>query len=325
MQEEMASDIEQIVHDHYHDIHFSLPLSDGQNLVKRITGAHYKADGTIADITTEVNPNGKQLDVTIDWLCRQISVDFILEVELDTSVYNKQTVIPADSIIVNHEGTNGGLHSGIFDNEIVVDLQLDFPAAELDRTAHNITFQNADGVDAITNKLSGEIVTLPMGEGIIKEGSSFGGWNVVSGANLGHHYNPGEIISMPSGDMTLAPAFGNVEVELAIDYTQGEKPDYKNQMAEFTYSPFNFNGKLMSDGNTIDENSIVSIQFIDFLPQYDTMPNDPDATRVKLTNVPNAVYARHIGATDEDRVVAYLAPSQSEDGKYDLYVAGHGG
>lgn len=294
MQEEMAADLEEIVHDHYHNISFSLLLDDGQTLVKSIKNAWYEAGSSMASLTATPREDGRGLDVTIERLCRQIEVDFIIEVELDTSIYEKQTVIPAGKIVADHNGDNGGLHTGLFDEQIEYGLELDLPSVELDRTAHDITFQNADGVSDITNKLTGETITLPTGDELTQDGSSFGCWNVVSGANLGRHYAPGEIISMPSGDMTLEPAFGHVEVELEIDYDQGEVPVYGNQMREKLYEndPLNFDGVTLPDnGGTITNDNIVSISFIDFLPEYDTIDDANDPDRVKLTNVKDAVYA----------------------------------
>lgn len=331
MQEEMAADLEEIVHDHYHNISFSLLLDDNQTLVKSIKDAWYEAGSTMAGLTVTPRADGKGLDVTIERLCRQIAVDFIIEVELDTSIYEKQTVIPAGKIVADHNGDNGGLHTGLFDEQIEYGLELGLPAVELDRTAHDITFLNVDGVVSdIINKLTGETITLPMGDGLMQDGSSFGGWNVVSGVNMGYHYAPGEIISMPGGDMTLEPAFGHVEVELEIDYTQGEAPVYKNQMEQFKFvgaysNPLSFYNVSLPDGTKITNTDIISIQVIDFLPQYDQLNDPNDARHVQLTNVDDAVYARHVGATGEDKVVAYLAPNQSQPGKYDMYIAGPGG
>ncbi len=332
MQEEMAADLEEIVHDHYHNIKFSLELDNNQTLVKKITGVRYEASSSMASLTTTLRDDGKGLDVTIERQCRQIDLDFILDVELDTSVYEKQTVIPAGKIIASHNGDNGGLHTGLFDEQIEYGLELDLPSVEMDRTAHNITFQNADGVSNITNKLTGESVTLPMGDGLAQDGSSFGGWDVVSGANYGRHYAPGEIISMPAGDMTLEPSFGHVEVDLEIDYQQGEIPTYGNQMKSsgFRHSnPLDFTGvTLPNNGGTIAKDSVVSVQVINFTPQYDTIPPEQqtvDPLRVNLTNVNDAVYARHIGATENDKVVAYLVPNKSQNSKYDMIIAGPGG
>ena len=309
MQEEMAADLEELVHDHYHNIHFSLELDPNQTLVTKITDARYEASSSMASLTATPREDGKGLDVTIERLCRQIELDFVIEVELDTTVYNKQTVIPAGKIIADHDGNNGGLHTGLFDEQIEYGLELDLPETVLDRTAHTITFQNVSDIGKII-KLTGESVTLPTGEGVSQEGASFGGWNVVSGANQGHHYAPGEIIAMPDGDMVLEPAFGHVEVELEIDYAPGKAPVYNNQMGQFDFSstyssknPLVFKGaSLPNNGGTIKEDSIVSVSVIDFLPEYDEIPSN-DPWKVQLTNVPEAVYARHIGATEDDKVV----------------------
>lgn len=314
-QEEMAEDLEQIVHDHYHNINFSLLLDSNQTLVKRITDARYEAGSAMASLTAVLREDGKGLDVNVERLCRQIPVDFIIEVELDTSIYEQQTVIQAGSIIADHEGGNGGLHTGLFDEQIEYGLELDLPAAVLDRTAYDINFQNAGTTKDITNKLAGEIVTLPSGKEAPQEGSSFGGWNTVSGPGTGYHYIPSEIISVPSGDMTLEPAYGQVAVDLEIDYQEGTAPADGNQMMQMGTDPANnvgnaldFYGVTLSvaeGSETIGKESIVSLTVSDFLPEYDIIDqnqNDP-WTVVNLTNVDNAVYARHIGATENDKVV----------------------
>lgn len=341
MQEEMAADLEEIVHDHYHNVHFSLLLDEAQTLVKKITGVSYETSSAMTSLTTTIREDGRGVDVTIERQCRQTWLDFIIEVELDTTVYEKQTVIPAGAIIADHEGTNGGLHTGRFDEQIEYGLEIDLPAVELDRSAHDITFvrdvagvTGMDTVADITDKITGQAVTLPMGEELYQAGASFSGWNVVAGSNLGHHYAPGEIITMPSGDMVLEPAFGHVEVGLEIDYDQ-EQQTGDNQMAQFIfnryfdYNPFHFlDVELPNGGGTIGEDSIVSVRVEDFVPIYNTLPESGqggDPLRVELTNVKEAVYARHIGATEEDKVVVYLVPNQAQTGKYDMVIAGPGG
>lgn len=83
MQEEMAADLEEIVHDHYHNIHFSLELDPNQTLVTKITSARYEASSSMASLTATLWEDGKGMDVTIERQCRQIELDFVIEVELD--------------------------------------------------------------------------------------------------------------------------------------------------------------------------------------------------------------------------------------------------
>lgn len=289
----------------------------------------------MASLTATPREDGKGLDVYVERLCRQIELDFVIEVELNTDIYEEQTVIPAGAIIADHEGDNGGLHTGLFDEQIAYGLELDLPAAVLDRTAYDIIFQNAGDMPNITNKLAGETVTLPAGSGATQEGSSFGGWNVVSGANQGYHYVPGEIITIPSGDMVLEPAHGYVEVQLEIDYQKGEVQPDGNQMMQATFfnsstNPLDFSGVTLSaaeGGTTIGNGSIVSVSVIDFLPEYDVIDQNQttDPMQVTMTNVDGVVYARHIGATESDKVVAYLTRSATHAGKFDLVIAGPGG
>ena len=65
----------------------------------------------------------------------------------------------------------------------------------------------------------------------------------------------------------------------------------------FDYNPFHFlDVELPNGGGTIGEDSIVSVRVEDFVPIYNTLPESGqggDPLRVELTNVKEAVYARH--------------------------------
>ena len=331
-QNELRADLEQIVRDHYHDIDFTLKLADSQTLVSRILSGHYESASAYVDMAATPTADGKGIDVHLEHVCRQSDIDFVLEVELNQDVYERQTVIPAGSITAPEDHTNGGLHTGIFDEGTAYGLTLHMPAVELDRTRSTMTFRNDDGgmVSAI-QELVGTTVTIPDGGSLSNPGSSFGGWNVVSGTNQGAHYSAGEIIAMPAGDMVLEPAWGHVEVELEVGGVQeGEAPG--NQLADDVAGKWSdedrrlfLNDVTADSGLVIDNDDIISLSVIDQMVTYDKIVDDNDPHRVKLTNIPNAVYARHVGQTEDDKVVLYLVPHQTEAGKYDAYIAGAGG
>ena len=335
--DEMRADLEQVVHDHYHDIDFTLHLDGNQSVVKAIKNGYYESNSGYIDMTATPTADGKGIDVHLEHVCRQADIDFVLEVELNPEVYTQEKVIPGGSITAPADHSNGGLHTGIFDEGTLYGMTLTMPEVEIDRRQSKMTFQTggAEGSppDAI-QQLVGTTVTIPSGEGLVNSGSSFGGWNVVSGPNKGTHYNTGQIIPMPSGDMVLEPVWGHVEVELELGNVKEPEPP-GNQMADdaktiiSTYPEVTgrlyFNDVKTGSNVTIYNEDIISLSVIDQTVQYDKVEDDNDPHRVKLTNVPNAVYARHIGATENDKVVAYLVPNNTELGKYDMYIAGPGG
>ena len=335
--DEMRADLEQVVHDHYHDIDFTLHLDGQQSVVKAIKNGYYESDSGYIDMTATPTADGKGIDVHLEHVCRQADIDFVLEVELNPEVYTQEKVIPGGSITAPADHSNGGLHTGIFDDGTLYGMTLTLPEVVIDRRQSKMTFQTggAEGsAPEAIQQLVGTTVTIPGGEGLVNSGSSFGGWNVVSGPNKGTHYNTGQIIPMPSGDMVLEPAWGHVEVELELGNVDIADPP-GNQMADDakmkagsfgSYEGFlDFEGVQVDSGATISYDDIVNLSVIDQMVQYDRVPNHSDLNYVKLTNVPNAVYARHIGATENDKVVAYLVPNQTEAGKYDMYIAGPGG
>ena len=108
-------------------------------------------------------------------------------------------------------------------------------------------------------QLVGTTVTIPGGEGLVNSGSSFGGWNVVSGPNKGTHYNTGQIIPMPSSDMVLEPAWGHVEVELELGNVDIADPP-GNQIADD--AKFNL-GVRADNGDMISSSDIISLSVID--------------------------------------------------------------
>lgn len=333
MQQMMTNSMEKICHDHYRDVRFELRLSDAQTLVKKINKAYYEASGSSVNMDATLSADGKSVGVVFNTVCRKIDIDFILEVELDANRYEKQTVIDGGVISVGANSYNGRLQTGLFDETVVRDLGLSFPAVELDRLQYAIAFYSSklSHMPMPIKKIAGETVTLPIGEDINLEGYSFGGWNVTGGANQGQHYAPGEIISMPEGDMKMEPAFGRIDVDLEIDYEQGEPVVIGNQMAgdRDTTSmdmpaTLDFTGAKIN-GQAIKISDVRSVSFINQHVDYDTINDAEDPYKVKMNGESEVAYARHVGKTENDKVVAYLMPSRDVHGKYDMYVAGEGG
>ncbi len=304
----MAEILEQLVHDHYHDIRFSLALDGSQTLVKQITDVRYESSSTAVSLSATLGADKKRVDVHLGQLCRSSDISFVLTVELDTAVYEQQTVIADTSISAPADHSNGGMHTGLFDQNLIYGLLLHLPPVQLDRRQFTIAF-DADGTGAAPSsiqKITDEFVVIPNGDDLSSTGSSFGGWNVDSGVNLSTHYNVGEVIRMPEGNMTLKPAWGHVEVELELNNLT-PAPPAGNNMHTNASTLLDFSSAQVN-GRAVGLESVKTISFIDADPVYSLISDPNDPNRVSLSGVPNAVYARHVGAQSTDHVVAYLVP-----------------
>lgn len=320
----MAEMLEQLVHDHYHDIRFSLALDGSQTLVKQITDVRYESSSTAVSLSATLGADKKSVDVHLGQLCRSADISFVLTVELDTSVYAQQTVIAATSINAPADHSNGGMHTGLFDQNLIYGLLLHLPPVQLDRRQFTISF-DAGGTGTAPSsiqKITDEFVVIPNGDDLSSTGSSFGGWNVDSGVNLSTHYNVGEVIRMPEGNMTLKPAWGHVEVELELNNLTPAPPAGNNMHANAS-TLLDFSSAQVN-GHAVGLESVKTISFIDADPVYSLISDPNDPNRVSLSGVPNAVYARHVGAQSTDHVVAYLVP-RTDPNTYDMYVSGPGG
>ena len=315
----MLDSLENILHDHYRQEDFTLSLEAGQSLVKKITAARWESKNTVPQVTVNVAADGKSVTVDFGKLCGQVEGDLILEAELNTGVNAKKTVIA--------ESETEELYTGLFDEE-KSNSALSFPAVELDRRQYTVTF-STDGYGEApppVTAMADEMVTIPSGEDLTNSGSSFGGWNTADG----DHYTAGQIITMPADNLILTPAWGHVEIELELGEVHAADPS-ENQMAANATSDrlLNFVNQRIDDEQTIAKESIHSVQVIDQDLNYDSVPDPDDQNRVDITTEGiDAVYARHVGATDGDHVVAYLRKCQCADekaGKYDLIIAGPGG
>lgn len=174
--------------------------------------------------------------------------------------------------------------------------------------------------------MPGQYVTLPDEGSLTNSGSSFGGWNDEEG----NYYSAGQIIAMPAENLALTPAWGHVEVELELGDVRYAEAN-GNQMASNAKAGglLSFVGQQTKDGQTIAKDSIHSLQVIDQDLNYESVAGSSDQNQVNITTEDiEAVYARHVGATNDDRVVAYLRKCQCEqkkENKYDLVIAGPGG
>ena len=316
----MLDSLENILHDHYRQEDFTLSLEAGQSLVKKITAARWERKNTVPQVTVKVAEDGQSVTVDFGKLCGQVEGDLILEAELNTGVNTKGPVIA--------ESKTEELYTGLFDEE-KSNSALSFPEVELDRRQYTVTFRTdgyGEAPPAVT-AMADEMVTIPSGEGLTNSGSSFGGWNTADG----DHYTAGQIITMPAKDMCLTPAWGHVEVELELG-TVYPALSSGNQMSEQAnvHKLLNFEGAQLESRTTVGKDSIHSLQVIDQSLTYNSTPVDGDSYKVVITNPDaDAVYARHVGATSQDRVVAYLVEcthkNASSDYKFDLIIAGPGG
>ena len=321
----MRDSLERVLHDHYRDTSLTLSLAEDQTLAEKITSAEWKTTNgnTLPEVKTEIIEDGQSVTVKFDKLCANLSGDLVLTLDLDTSINKKETVLAA--------ATAEGYYSGLFDEKTENEPTLSFPAVEIDRSLYTISFVKGEAEGTAPEEITampGQFVTIPDDSGLSNSGSSFGGWNDEDS----NHYSAGQIIAMPADDLTLTPAWGHVEVELELGQVNYAEAN-GNQMA--SNAKYSSNGLLNFDNVTIEgekpfvNGSIHSLQVIDQDLTYESVAESSDNNQVKITTEGiDAVYARRVGATDEDRVVAYLVKCQCSDeagGKYDLIIAGPGG
>lgn len=322
----MRDSLERVLHDHYRDASVTLSLADGQSLATEITDAEWKPanENILPKVTTEVATDGKSVTVNLDKLCDQISGDLVLTLDLETSINKKETVLAA--------ATAEGYYSGLFDEKTENEPTLSFPAVEIDRSLYTISFVKGEAEGTAPEEITampGQFVTIPDGSELSNSGSSFGGWNVKDSDIF---YSAGQIIAMPAENLTLTPAWGHVEVELELGQVNYAEANGNQMASNAKYSSnglLNFDNVTIEGGKPFANGSIHSLQVIDQELSYDTVPDSGDKNQVKITTEGiDAVYARHVGATNDDRVVAYLRECQcepKEENKYDLIIAGPGG
>ena len=325
----MLDSLERVLHDHYRDTSFTLSLAEDQTLAEKITSAKWKMTNrnTLSEVKPEIAEDGRSVTVTFDKLCANLSGDLVLELQLDTSTTNEQTVFEAS------QQTTDKLYTGFFD-ENKGEKIFSFPAVMLDRSQYTITFEAGDDTtgtapDAIT-AMPGQYVTLPDEGSLTNSGSSFGGWNDEDS----NHYSAGQIIAMPAENLTLTPAWGHVEVELElgeVKYAEANGNQMSPNAKAGKRNLLNFVDVQVDGGKTVAIDAIHSVKVVDNRVSYDTINDTEDPNRIQVTDPElkdTVLYARHVGATADDAVVAYLKQCDC-DGvntkKYDMIIAGPGG
>lgn len=324
----MLDSLERVLHDHYRDTSVTLSLADGQSLATKITDAKWKPanENILPKVTTEVATDGKSVTVKFDKLCANLSGDLVLTLDLDTRINKKETVLAA--------ATAEGYYSGLFDEKTENEPTLSFPAVEIDRSLYTISFVKGEEEGTAPEKITampGQYVTLPDEGSLTNSDSSFGGWNVKDSNTF---YSAGQIIAMPANDLTLTPAWGHVEVELELGDVRYAEAN-GNQMSPNAKAAdrklLNFVGVQVGDGETVANESIHSVQVVDDAVPYNTTPSPEDPNKIEITDPElkdTVLYARHVGATADDAVVAYLKQCDCDGWntkKYDMIIAGPGG
>lgn len=333
---------ESCLHDHYHNVEFDIALEEGQTLVKEITDVRWNTSSTVSNSITTTN-NSDSVTVSMGAACRQSRISFTLTVELDPNVNAKQTVFAFKTIDVPHSDAGGGLHTGIFDNVPVTNLQIQLPEVVLNRSNSTITYDLNGGTaeEAISpvTAQAGMQVQVSDGFGLTKEGYEFGGWTYKDSSGRTNRLAPGELTGMFDEDTTLTAVWGTTDPYMSVDVvTEVEKT---NLIAE---NPSGANGgqhifdftQVMIGGATVGD-KVVSISFQDQALQGTLNADGTDPRKATITDAPQGVdlskilYARYVGPIHEDGsisdtpVYAYLVESQTNAGKYDMIVAGDGG
>lgn len=314
----MRDTLESVVHDHYHNITFNLALADDQTIIKDVKSIDLESRLGSAQITATPAPDRKSVVLHLDYMCQQLDYDLLFDVELKEDVYEKQTVFKGDTFAVKHDNTNGGIHTGIFDDTIESGLTITYPDAVIDRTRQTISFDAVGGSGATPTPLqalTGERVILPDGVGLTRMKGSvseyFGGWRTDSGK----YFRPGAEVVIPEGGMTLKAAYGHLEVE--VDVAGVTASTIANNLKV---------GKLRDitndEGWTQKRDKVVSIHVIDKeFRQYgydQTTRKLNDLAPIK-ESVPDAVAAYHLGTIEmgtggliDNRAVGYFVPAGTD-------------
>ena len=334
MIEGMADSLEQIVHDHYHNIEFTLELNDAQKVATKITKVDFVRSSTaVVDVTGQIAEDGKSVKVHVNSMCRQVPLNMTVTLGLDTQVFERETVFNELVITDGHQegGSGGGLHMGIFDQEIATDLKMTLPQAEVSRVQYTISFLDRDTGANVGDPLKympGQRVVLPT-SGVTQDGEEFGGWNQMqwdSNDSLVYdnvNYVPGHVFTMPEKDVILSPAYGHVEMYL--DLGEITPPTKKGNHLGKSYFSIS---KTMPDGTQFGTGDIRDIVFenrdVYFVPEDKNWQGNHLGVYGSVPDIKEAVLAKNMSATEDDNVIGYLVPVAGTE-LYDLHIAGPGG
>ena len=279
---------------------------------------------TYTNITDE--PGSKAVTVQTEEIPQQDSIIIKITVNLQPGLEGRQTVAPAFDMTLP-------LRTGLFD-ENTQNVQVHFPAAELNFSGNSITYALGQGVSGTVPEQAakpGEQVTLHDGAGVAKAGQTLGGWLVKEAPGdtglVGRRYNLGDTITMPNTALVLAPLWGHVGVELEVGQAVPGVPD--TQQNYIMESPgvnrvLDFSQALVN-GQKVGQN-VVSIVTQAQALEYESANSGEDPLRVNITGAgaEGVLYARQIGA-EGSNVIAYLQAHPSQPGKYQLVLTAAGG
>lgn len=279
---------------------------------------------TYTNITNDAQEKAVQLQV--EEIPRQDSVIIKVTVNLQPGLEGKQTLVQAFDMTLP-------LRTGLFD-ENTQDVQVHFPAAELNFSGNSITYALGEGVSGTAPEQAakpGAQVTLHDGAGISKAGQTLGGWLVKEAPGdaglVGRRYNLGDTITMPNTALVLVPLWGHVGVELEVGQAVPGVPGaQQNRIME---SPgvnrvLDFS-QVLVNGQKVGQN-VVSIVTQTQALEYESANSGEDPLRVNITGAgaEGALYARQIGA-EGSNVIAYLQAHPTQAGKYQLVLTAAGG
>lgn len=278
--------------------------------------------GSLVDITVDNESSNKNIKLsTIDQFTQQDSYVIRMVVDLQEGLDGKQTIIEPFAV-------QFPLRTGLFD-ENAQTVTVNFPKVELNFGNNTIAYDLGEGVTGSVEEQTAKVntqVTLNDGAGITKEGETFGGWYVKQADDtslVGTRYNGGATITMPNGNITLAPLWGHVGVKLEVGKATPAEPSPEQ------HSILNNAGSQglldFSESYIHDEKvgqrvtSIVTeTQGLD----YEYAKDPQDQYRVFLPQVPEALYARQIGE-EGSNVIAYLKDDNNNG--FTLVLTANGG
>ena len=278
--------------------------------------------GSLVNIKVDNESSNKNIELSIiDQFAQQDSYVIRMVVDLQEGLSGKQTIIEPFTVQLP-------LRTGLFD-ENAQTVTVNFPEVTLNFDNNTITYDLGEGVTGSVEEQTAKVntqVTLNDGTGITKEGETFGGWYVKQADDaslVGTRYNGGATITMPNGNITLAPLWGHVGVKLEVGKATPAEPSSEQgrilnnagSQGLLDFSEIYVNNEKVGRRVT---SIVTETQGLDY--EY---ANDPqDLYRVSLPQVPEALYARQIGE-EGSNVIAYLKDDNNNG--FTLVLTANGG
>lgn len=278
--------------------------------------------GSLVNIKVDNESSNKNIELSIiDQFAQQDSYVIRMVVDLQEGLSGKQTIIEPFTVQLP-------LRTGLFD-ENAQTVTVNFPEVTLNFDNNTITYDLGEGVTGSVEEQTAKVntqVTLNDGTGITKEEETFGGWYVKQADDaslVGTRYNGGATITMPNGNITLAPLWGHVGVKLEVGKATPAEPSSEQgrilnnagSQGLLDFSEIYVNNEKVGRRVT---SIVTETQGLDY--EY---ANDPqDLYRVSLPQVPEALYARQIGE-EGSNVIAYLKDDNNNG--FTLVLTANGG